>query len=505
VQKRANNRPAFASNGRGSLVEDERRASEMVIGRAWVFAGGAVAALAFAGDVGAQNAPRSPFVQGFQHIAPVANVHDAINVKHLQKLQLRVPQKCGPRQVAPNVWVKIDCHAYKPVPNAKPLVFSAGRVRMLLQGNLRLDPGSLRAPAAGRVGGAAPPSGAPGSTHVGDSSSFPSVVDHRTNGTEGPIKNQEYTSACTGFALSATMDNAILRLGAKDATSPSHIWAHYGQPDMGDAASGNLNKPIATWTTWPFSPKEGCELSRFDDDCDEHYGVSTNSYARDAKLESELSNAETNGLYKITSIQSMAIPANPNDIAAVLATGADLWVAFSLDVNSWGYQALQQNNNVIPDWTSPEGGHAVMLAGYRVMPDGAKQFLIHNSWGTDWGDHGYAWVSDRMVSQFLKSAYKVKVASMAPPTPQQQQALPLTDDDCDSDELVDGVTGQCSPECPDGSRPMSGVCKAAASAPPAGATGANALPVPPSMPPIAGVCLAGYTLVSGRCVWAVHF
>jgi hypothetical protein len=475
----------------------------MAIGRAWVCAGAVGAALACAGDVGAQNgasAPRAPFVQAFQHVAPLLNKRDPVNLVHLQKLVQRVPQKCGPRQVAPNVWVKIDCHAYKPVANAKPLVFSAGRLRLLQQGALRLDPGSLRAP-AGRVGGAAP---APvGSGAVADSSSFPASVDHRTNGTEGPIKNQEYTSACTGFALSATMDNAILRLGGKDATSPSHLWAHYGQPDMGDAASGNLNKPIATWTTWPFSPKEGCELSRFDDDCDEHYGVSTNSYARDAKLESELANAEANGAYKITSVQSMPMPANPNDIAAVLATGADLWVAFSLDVNNWGYQALQQNDNVIPDWTSPEGGHAVMLAGYRGMPDGSRQFLIHNSWGTDWGDHGYAWVSDRMVRQFLKSAYKVKVVAMSA-TP-QQQALPLTDDDCDSDELVDGVTGQCSPECPDGSRPSNGVCSGAASAPaPAGATGAK-LPVPPSMPPISGVCLAGYTLVGGRCVWAVHF
>jgi hypothetical protein len=111
-----------------------------------------------------------------------------------------------------------------------------------------------------------------------------------------------------------------------------------------------------------------------------------------------------------------------------------------------------------------------------------------------------------MVRQFLKSAYKVKVVATAP-TP-QQQALPLTDDDCDSDELVDGVTGQCSPECPDGSRPSNGVCSGAASsaAPtPAGATGARALPVPPSMQPISGVCLAGYTLVGGRCVWAVHY
>jgi hypothetical protein len=472
----------------------------MAMRRVWASTGAAAAILAVA-SMGAAD-PKHPTpipppipVHGFQHVLPSVNVRDTVNVVHLQKLKARVPQKCGAREVAPNVWVKIDCHEYKMVPNAKPLVFSVGRVRMLQQGKLRLDPGSLATPPSGGVGGAAPtPNGAVGSASA--PASFPLTVDHRQNGTEGPIKNQEYTSACTSFALSATMDNAILRLGANDVSSPSHLWAHYGQPDMADAVSGNLNKPIATWATWPFSPKEGCELSRFSDDCDEHYGVSTNSYKRDAKLEGELSSAEANGKYTITSIQSLTMPANPNDIVAVLATGADLWVAFSLDVNNWGYQALQMNNNVIPDWTSPEGGHAVMLAGYRTASDGSKQFLIHNSWGTDWGDGGYAWVSDRMVKQFMRSAYKIKVVAVGG-APQQQ--LPLTDDDCDSDELVDAVTGQCSPECSDGSRPSNGVCGTSSSYMPNGPSSTGA------QPPAAGQCAAGQVLVGGRCVTPGHF
>ncbi len=468
----------------------------MAMGRAWVGAGAAAAFLAVAANGGADPARPVPIPippGGYQHAYPMMNVHDPVNVTHVQKLLARVPQKCGARQVAPNVWVKIDCHAYKVVPNAKPLIFSRGRVQLMQQGKLRLDPQA-------KVGGGAPPppGGGGDAVPVAAASSFPSMVDHRQTGTEGPIKNQEYTSACTSFALSATMDNAILRLGSKDVSSPSHIWAHYGQPDMGDAASGNLNKPIATWATWPFSPKEGCELSRFEDDCDEHYGVSTNSYTRDAKLESELAAAEANGKYMIASVQALSMPANPNDLAAVLATGADLWVAFSLDANNWGYTALQQNNNVIPDWSEPEGGHAVMLAGYRVTSAGTKQFLIHNSWGTDWGDAGYAWVSETMVKRFLRSAYKIKVTpvggAIAPVA-----ALPLTDDDCDSDELVDAVTGQCSPECPDGSRPSKGVCSNSSSSGNSSASGTNA------HPPKNGACPAGEVLIGGRCMIPIHF
>ena len=91
---------------------------------------------------------------------------------------------------------------------------------------------------------------------------------------------------------------------------------------------------------------------------------------------------------------------------------------------------------------------AVVMSGYRSTPSG-KQFLIHNSWGESWGDKGYAWVSEAMVKKFMHHAYKVKLGGA-------QKPKELTDDDCGPDDLVDGVTGQCAPICPDDSRPMDG-------------------------------------------------
>ncbi len=35
--------------------------------------------------------------------------------------------------------------------------------------------------------------------------------------------------------------------------------------------------------------------------------------------------------------------------------------------------------------------HMVNLVGYRLAPNGGYEFLIANSWGTGWGDGGYAW------------------------------------------------------------------------------------------------------------------
>jgi len=50
------------------------------------------------------------------------------------------------------------------------------------------------------------------------------------------------------------------------------------------------------------------------------------------------------------------------------------------------------------------GGHAIVAAGYDDnMMIGADKgaLLIRNSWGTGWGDHGYAWMSYRYVTEGL--------------------------------------------------------------------------------------------------------
>jgi hypothetical protein len=96
------------------------------------------------------------------------------------------------------------------------------------------------------------------------------------------------------------------------------------------------------------------------------------------------------------------------------------------------------------------------MSGYRKLANGQHQFLIHNSWGESWADHGYAWVSEKMVNQFMRYAYKVTLAGAGGgggPKPPE-----MTDDDCADDELVDSVTGQCAKMCDDDSRPANGKC-----------------------------------------------
>ncbi len=57
----------------------------------------------------------------------------------------------------------------------------------------------------------------------------------------------------------------------------------------------------------------------------------------------------------------------------------------------------------LPDTT--RGGHAVALVGYRS--DG--RFIVRNSWGTGWGDKGYAYASESYARAAFTETYGVSM------------------------------------------------------------------------------------------------
>jgi hypothetical protein len=56
------------------------------------------------------------------------------------------------------------------------------------------------------------------------------------------------------------------------------------------------------------------------------------------------------------------------------------------------------------DPTSTSGGHAVALVGYA--PD---MFIVRNSWGTSWGDRGFAYASNAYAAAAFTEAYGITV------------------------------------------------------------------------------------------------
>ena len=358
----------------------------------------------------------------------------------LAKLRANPSKTCGAHEVAPGVWVHIDCEKYTPVTSAK-MHATFKKARLFRQGMLRADDAAAHLPRM--------------TSDRGDAA-LPASVDHRADGLEGPIKYQGQVGACSGFGLSAAMDNAIRRLGKNETTSAAQVWANYGKPGMALAGDSNYQKGIVSVDAWPFDGAEACRFTVFDPDpraypCGDYYSVKQGSARTDPSAMKKVTDANGSGHFKLVAFDSIPDhPANIPDIMATLATGADLWIALELDIDYWRDSALGADKS-IRDCVRCGETHAVALAGYRTTAKG-RQFLIHNSWGTSWGEGGYAWVSENAIKHHMWWPYKVTMAEVGGHT-----SL-LTDDDCAEDELVDSVTGDCGKICPDDGRPAGGKC-----------------------------------------------
>jgi hypothetical protein len=447
------------------------------------------------------------------------NVLSQMNAAALATVAKMFPKGCAPFAV-PGSYVHLDCRKYGRIANAK-VVNAANKLRTFGAGQLRLDPfspGALAPPLLltgleSLLGGAPQPAPAPGPSPAPTPAppQLPQEVDHRAQGIEGPVKDQQLVGACTAFSLSSVMDNAVRRLNSSDVVSALHIWSRYADATMPSAESRNEGRAVAAWADFPWDERTACRMEPTDDGCAELLvpAVQANTAANDPQIQAQIRGADARGRYTIAEVDQID-PIDPTVLAVDLATGKDIWLAMGVSEDAWTSPQVQ-SAAVVPDWLLEDGGHAVALAGYRTTAAG-RQFLVHNSWGASWGQGGYAWISEAMIRAHGQYAYTIKVVDRAapapPPTPvptpqpsgpaacpagfAQLPSMPLcqrvcsssadcgaagacvrtstvapavcvatnplTDDDCGEGELVDIVTGQCAPACANNLRPAAGWC-----------------------------------------------
>jgi C1A family cysteine protease len=76
-----------------------------------------------------------------------------------------------------------------------------------------------------------------------------------------------------------------------------------------------------------------------------------------------------------------------------------------LDVDStWDDAGFTGGNLDTYNPNTTRGGHAVALVGYT-----ASRFIVRNSWGTGWGDKGFAYASLAYAQEAFTEAYGVEV------------------------------------------------------------------------------------------------
>jgi len=104
-------------------------------------------------------------------------------------------------------------------------------------------------------------------------------------------------------------------------------------------------------------------------------------------------------------------------------------------------------------------GHAVLLVGYRTI-NGGTYYIVRNSYGPNWGDNGYAYLSEKTLQDNLRIAVVLAVR-------RNSKVMVAT---CAAGEAA-GLDWTCRTRCTDGSLASStGQCSDVPVACPAGQT-----------------------------------
>lgn len=201
-----------------------------------------------------------------------------------------------------------------------------------------------------------------------------------------PVKNQRDTSACTGFALSLVVEHLLRKCGREpDAdVSPYMLYSmarrydeFAGNSDEGSSLRGALKGwhkhgacGNALWRTGlkiPPTPKKAVD-----------------DWWLDAVTR------PLGAYYRIDRKQLADIHAALNEVGVVYAsvdTHAG-WDAGDKAKARAMPRSFKDRIFEIPADGGGGGGHAIALIGYNE-----RGFLLQNSWGAEWGSHGYAILS----------------------------------------------------------------------------------------------------------------
>jgi hypothetical protein len=88
---------------------------------------------------------------------------------------------------------------------------------------------------------------------------LPKLVDHREDGTEGPLRHQGRAGACSCFALASGIDHALIRREDKPfQVSSLHLWARYHHRAGATSIGSNFGVPIASEANWPYDQALAC-------------------------------------------------------------------------------------------------------------------------------------------------------------------------------------------------------------------------------------------------------
>ena len=209
------------------------------------------------------------------------------------------------------------------------------------------------------------------------------------------VNDQKSTGSCVGWA---TADSVLRwhfvkagRLSQSTLLSPRFIWMASKETDQ------FTSRPTTFVEVEGTSLKSALDIAR-------KYGA-----VRDSALPwatGRLYPGQTNTLYALAAQYKILAYFNlgdsPSDWRAWIASNGPILTRLTVDAT---WRAVDGTGKLTEYKASTaKGGHAIAIVGYRP-----GEFIVRNSWGTDWGERGFAYASDSYAENAFTEAYGVSV------------------------------------------------------------------------------------------------
>jgi len=203
---------------------------------------------------------------------------------------------------------------------------------------------------------------------------LPASYDLRTEGKLTPIKNQGQCGSCWAFASYGSLESFLMPSEARDFSEQNLIDRHGF--DWEPCEGGDIFMSTAYLARWsgPVNEKDDPYVfSNLD-------GFKTRKHIQEVVCVPRRSDSLDNNLIK----------------QAVMTYGA---VYASMYYSNYCYNAIYKSYY---NTTEEEGAHAVAIVGwddnfdknkFNTIPPGNGAFIVRNSWGKNWGENGYFYVS----------------------------------------------------------------------------------------------------------------
>jgi cathepsin L len=208
------------------------------------------------------------------------------------------------------------------------------------------------------------------STYVAPVSTGGATVDWRTKGAVTGVKNQQQCGSCWSFSATGSMEAAHFFKTGKLVSLSEQNLVDCSTAEGNQGCNGGLmdqafqyvidNKGIDTEASYPYTATgpNNCEYKSTDN-------VGTLSGFTD------VTSGDENAL-------QTAVDKTP--------------VSVAIDASQSSFQFYSSGVYYEPNCSSDQLDHGVLAVGYGT--DGSNAYwLVKNSWGTDWGQAGYIWMS----------------------------------------------------------------------------------------------------------------